>query len=369
MRQTPTVRAAALTGFDALARTYGLNPAALLRAAGLPADAERDPDRRLPTSALNWMFERAAAQAGAEDFGLRLAELRGFSNLGPVTLLARDEPDIRSALAIFTSYLPLHNEALTIDLSEEDGLAILSCTVAGEGPRIQATDVAVAMLHRILRQLLGPQWQAQAVYLERPCPIHAHRFAQAYASPVYFAQDFSGIVFDPADLDRPNLLAEAALRPYTAQLRAALPGLADLPLEERICRLLRAMLPGRRCTAPLMAERLGLSRRTMERRLAVRGLTFHGLLDEVRSELARGQLSGTSRSNAEIAELLGFASSAAFTAWFATCHGLPPQTWRRRHGSASNAPCDPAPAPPQSPRITRRAGRHPTQNETAEDAR
>lgn len=66
-------------------------------------------------------------------------------------MLARDEPDIRSALSIFIAYLPLHNEALSIDLTEQDGLAILSCAMTAKGPRIQATDVAVAMLHRIPR--------------------------------------------------------------------------------------------------------------------------------------------------------------------------------------------------------------------------
>ncbi len=275
------------------------------------------------------MFESAAEQAGIDDFGLRLAELRGISNLGPVTLLARDEPDIRSALAIFTSYLPLHNEALSIDLSQHEGLAILACTVAGEGPNVQATDVAVAMLHRILCQLLGPTWQAQGIYLERQRPLRLGLIGKVFNGQIHFAQGFSGIAFNAADLDRPNLLAQAGLRPYTAQLRAALPGLQDLPLAERTRRLLRVMLAGRRCTAPLAAQRLGLSRRTMERRLAGEGTTFHVLLDEVRGEVARGQLSGSSRNNAEIAELLGFASSAAFTAWFTGKHGQPPQTWRR----------------------------------------
>ena len=334
MRQTPTVRAAALTGFGALARSCKLDPAALLRANGLPADAERDPDRRLPTAAINRLFETAAAQAGLDDFGLRLAELRGFSNLGPVTLLARDEPDIRSALAVFTAYLPLHNEALTVDLARHGELAMLTCTIAGEAPKVQATDVAVAMLHRILRQLLGTGWQAQGIHLERHRPLRLGLFDRAFSARVQFDQDFSGIVFLAADLARPNLLAQAALRPYTAKLRAELPGLADLPLAERIRRLLRAMLAGRRCTAPIAAERLGLSRRTMERRLAAEGTTFHTLLDEVRGEVARGQLRGTARSNAEIADLLGFAGSAAFTAWFANLHGSPPQTWRRQADSA-----------------------------------
>lgn len=80
-------------------------------------------------------------------------------------------------------------------------------------------------------------------------------------------------------------------------------------------------------TIPLLGA--DLSRRTMERRLAAEGTTFYALLDEVRSEVARGQLTGSTRNNAEIADLLGFASSASFTAWFAARHGLP-LSWRRK---------------------------------------
>ena len=54
MRQHPTVRAAALTGFGALARSYGLDPAALLREAGLLeriAAMARDADPATPPNA------------------------------------------------------------------------------------------------------------------------------------------------------------------------------------------------------------------------------------------------------------------------------------------------------------------------------
>lgn len=329
MRQVPTVRAAALTGFGALSRSYGLDAVSILRACGLAGDAERDPDRRLPTAKVNEVLERASDLAGIEDFGLRLAGLRGFSNLGPVTFLARDEPDIRSALAVFTSFLPLHNEALAITLEERGDLAILSCSLEGVASSTQATDVSVAMLHRILRQLLGTNWAPIAIYLARQRPVRTAQFERSFAAPVHFEQDFSGIVLNCEDLDRPNRLAEAALRPYAAQLRATIPGLDGLAMAERASRLIRAMLPGPRCTAPFVAERLGISRRTMERRLAEEGTCFRTLLDQIRSELARGQLTGSRRTNAEIAELLGFSSSAAFTAWFSERHGQPPQSWKR----------------------------------------
>lgn len=329
MSHRATVRAAALTGFRALCRSYGLDAAPILREVGLPTRAEDQPDLRVPAEALNRALESAAELSGAEDFGLRLAQLRGFSNLGPVTVLARDEPDMRSALDVFIAYLPLHNEALDVTLTMEGDIAILSCAIATPGSKVQATDVAVAMLHRILRQLLGGDWAPQMVCLERLPPVRAAHFQRVLGRRIEFAQDFSGIVFDPADLARPNLLADPDLRRYTAGLRQELQRQQDEPLAMRVRRQLHAMLPNRRCTAPLVAQQLGLSRRTLDRHLAAESTSFQSLLDEVRRDVARGQIEGTARSMAEIADLLGFASPAAFSSWFLAQFGQPPGRLRR----------------------------------------
>lgn len=329
MSHRATVRAAALTGFRALCRSYELDAGPILRTAGLDARTEDDPDRRVPAFAVNCALERAAKLSGAEDFGLRLAELRGFSNLGPVTILARDEPDMRSALDVFRAYLPLHNEALHIDLSLEGDLAILSCAIDTPGAKTQAVDVAVAMLHRILRQLLGSDWAPETICLERLAPVHPAHFHRFFGRRVQFAQDFSGIVFDPADLARPNLLADASLRPYTAGLRQSLQVQQGEPLAARVRSLLRTMLSNRRCTAPLVARQLGLSRRTLDRRLAAEGTSYHALLEAVRRDVACGQVEGSKRSMIEIANLLGFGSAASFSVWFSAAFGMPPAQWRR----------------------------------------
>jgi AraC-like DNA-binding protein len=328
LSQTATVRAAALTGFGGLCRTYGIDTAPLLRSAGLPLRAEAEPDRRLSASAVNRALEHAADLSGAEDFGLRLAELRGFSNLGPVTVLARDEPDMRSALAIFIAHLPLHNEALAVALSLEGDVAILMCHILTAGRKTQATDVAVAMLHRILRQLLGSTWTPQMVALERPAPVRPGHFERVFGRQVAFGQDFSGIVFDPADLERPNLLAEADLRRYTADLRQSLSSQQDEPLSARVQRQQRTMLSEQRCTASAVAARLGLARRSLDRGLAKEATSFHALLDAVRRDAALDLVEGSGRSMTEIAGMLGFASAAAFNAWFAARWRLPPGRWR-----------------------------------------
>ena len=250
-----------------------------------------------------------------------------------MTVLARDEPDMRAALDVFIAYLPLHSEALDISLALAGDVAILQCRILTPGPVVQSTDVTVAMLHRILRQLLGSQWTPQMVALERLAPPDARHFERVFGRRVSFGQDFSGIVFDPADLAKPNLLADVALRPYTALLRESLGAQRGEPLSASVQRLQRAMLASQRCTAPAVASRLGLSRRSLDRRLAQEGTSFQALLDDVRRDLAAGQVEGTARSMAEIAGLLGFGSAAAFNAWFRSHWGMPPGHWRRQKTS------------------------------------
>src|SRR5580700_11785857 len=115
------IRAASLNGYVELARSIGLNSTRLLNAVDLDPAVLADPDQLIPIRVLVQLLELSASASGIEDFGLRLSELREFTNLGPMSLVARDEPLVRGALGIFIANLHLHNEALRIDIKEEAG--------------------------------------------------------------------------------------------------------------------------------------------------------------------------------------------------------------------------------------------------------
>lgn len=327
-----TVRAAVLTGLAALCRSYGVDAGALLRRAGLPANAESLPDRRLACLAVNRVFELAAQECGRDDFGLRLSELRGFSNLGPISLLARDEPSVGEALAAIEAYLPLHNDALALSRQHFGEIVVLRSALLTPGPKVQVIDIAVAAQHRILRQLAGPQWQAEEVCLSRPRPADAAKFRQVLGPHVRFDADFDGIVIRAELLDRPNPMADPALRPYASQmLRLADPGTGE-SMADRVRRVLALLLSSGRCTAGHVAAQLGISRRTLTRALAAEGTRFLVLLDAERGEVAQRHLAGRARSVGQIAELLGFSSPAAFSTWFRARFGVSPRAWRRQAG-------------------------------------
>lgn len=327
-----TVRAAALTGLAALCRSYGVDAVPLLRQTGLPANAEVQPDRRLAVEAVNQVLELAAAATGRDDFGLRLAELRGLSNLGPIGLIARDEPSVGAAFAVIEAYLPLHNDALAISREQFGELVVLRSEILTPGSKVQAIDMALAAQHRILRQLAGPDWAAEEVCFTRPAPGDPARFRQVLGPRLRFDAEFDGIVLRTELFERPNPLAEAAFRPYASQLLgSAAPGASEA-MALRVERVLPLLLPSGRCTAAHVARHLGLSRRTLTRALEAEGTRFLELLDRAREDAAHRHLTGRARNLGQIADLLGFSGPAAFTTWFRRRHGIPPSEWRRRSG-------------------------------------
>jgi AraC-like DNA-binding protein len=78
-----------------------------------------------------------------------------------------------------------------------------------------------------------------------------------------------------------------------------------------------------------LAQSLGLSRRTLVRRLESEGNQYQDLLDEARNELACWYLRQSSRSLSEIAERIGFSDQGNFSRGFRRWQGLTPSEYRR----------------------------------------
>ena len=77
-----------------------------------------------------------------------------------------------------------------------------------------------------------------------------------------------------------------------------------------------------------LAGELHVDRRTLQRWLAREGVSFRALLEESRRARAAELLTVTRRPVGEIAELLGYAESAAFTRAFKRWYGVTPTGYR-----------------------------------------
>jgi AraC-like DNA-binding protein len=77
-----------------------------------------------------------------------------------------------------------------------------------------------------------------------------------------------------------------------------------------------------------VARALGMSTRTVQRRLRVEGTSFHGVVANVREELARNYLTNHTLTLVQVSVLLGFSEASAFTRAFKRWTGSPPSRWR-----------------------------------------
>jgi AraC-like DNA-binding protein len=90
------------------------------------------------------------------------------------------------------------------------------------------------------------------------------------------------------------------------------------------------LLPHGKGHAREIAPRLGLSQRTLARRLSLEGLTFSELLEKLRSDLAERYLTDDGLSISQISWLLGYQEVSAFTHAFKRWTGKTPRELRSR---------------------------------------
>lgn len=326
----PTARYASLNRYVELCQNLGIDAVRLMRSAGLDPSGLATPDTRIPAASIARLLEDSAAASGRDDFGLRLAELRKFSSLGPLSLVLREEPDVRSAVEMLIRYEHSYNEAMRLRMTERSDVAVITVgfELGEDFPCPQSLDLAVGALHGILREFLGPEWQPASVCFARHAPTDGEVFERFFGLAPQFEQPFTGAVLYRSDLTAPNRMSDPNLRVYAQQLLKTLGTPKDATTVEQVRSMIELFLPAGRCSAEQVAHSLGMNRRTLNRHLGAFDESFTTLLDQVRAKLAEQHLRNGRYSLTEISQYLGFAAPSGFSRWFREQYQLSPSEWK-----------------------------------------
>jgi AraC-like DNA-binding protein len=326
----PGVRTATLDGYLGLARSAGLDPARILADAGIAVADLAVPDKWVPAAAVSRVLERSATESGLEDFGLRLAGLRRLATLGPLSVVLREEPDLRSALTLLCRYEHSYNEALRLRLDGSGDLATMRLWFEfGEpAPTRQPLELATAALLGIVRELLGRQWEPLSLCFSHRAPVSLEGHRAVFGPRLQFGHEFTGLVFYAAELDAANTASDPLLRPYADQLRGALGAPPAATVTGQVTRLVEMLLPLGRCSTQKVARSLGVTQRTLHRQLTAEGQSFSAIVHGTREALAERYLAADRYSQTDVSELLGFTAPSAFSRWFRQRFGVSPTEWR-----------------------------------------
>jgi AraC-like DNA-binding protein len=331
MKHTRVVRCATLIGFKDAADQVGLDEIALLREANIPTDYMDHLDRFISIDSFVTLLELSAKRSGHTDFGFRASLARGIPDLGPVTLLLREEETLGDALKTFSSRLHLHSDSMIVELTTRFSKPFLSFRMLSNVPGIQVSQFAMCGLIHNIRWLVGPDWRPEAVCYAHARPANNSLQQSFFKAELRYDQVVTGLLLGKESLKLKVATSYPVMRRHAKNIieRSLWSGREDFA--QQVIRLITLHLPEGRCSADSIAATLGIDRRTLSRRLDLEGVSYSSLLQRVRSELATSYVRNDSLTLAEATEATGFQSPSAFTRWFHTAFGCTPSDWRRQH--------------------------------------
>lgn len=318
-------------------------------------DAERllgpapPPDQHyVPLPAWQAMLTRVQALEARPALGLRIAAGIGPRHFGVVGYAALACATLGEALLRLERYhVSVYDVNPAVVRHLPDGISI-EWGVARGRPGALVDETAIASLVQLARDMTGRWWPVDEVSFVNPRPQDVRPYEDFFGGLVRFGAPVTRLLFSAEHLALPLRKSDPALLALMdRQAEELLARVAAVPAEvEAWRRTLVVLIREGRPSLAELARAHHLSPRSLQRRLAERGLGFQRLLDDTRQHLAESYLRQPGLELAEIALLLGFSEQSAFTRAFRQWVGQAPAQWRKQMLCASTVA---TPVPPDTP--------------------
>lgn len=325
------VRGTSLSNLPQLLGEFGVDGEAMLADAGIDPEAVGRFDVFVPLARVGAVLEAAAAATGAADFGRRLSRRQGVEILGPVGVAARNAATVADALRIFENFLAAYSPGVGVrvtPLSEERTFVESQILGMGQQAHPQGDELTLGVVLQVMRLLLGSAYAPISAHLPHDPLMPSDSYRDFFCCPTLFAQPAAGFTVRSADLRRPlarDAVTHDALLGYLTTISPAQSSGAA-----SVRPLIRQLLPSGVITRDLVAGQLAVHPKTLQRQLAAEGVSFAGIVDDVRRELAEQYLRDTRITSAHLARELGYAQASVLTR---SCHrwfGCGPAAYRKR---------------------------------------
>ncbi|MBT4891013.1 MAG: AraC family transcriptional regulator [Rhodospirillales bacterium] len=279
------------------------------------------------------LFEEAAEQTGNDNFGLQFGDAFKPNQLGAIGYAAMSSPTLSAALRNMEVYFPAHQSKTSFGLLQDSDIIWLSYKILDEHieNRRQDAELSIGIFCNIFRHCLGDDWAPLEIRFEHAIPDHPSEHEKRFNAPVRFGRRTNAIAFRRSDLDArmptqdPYLFS--VIEPF---LKSRCELLIDpVGFAEMVRNHIMLNLGDAPPTMSEIADILGLSGASFQKRLREYGLTYQDLLNAARQELAVHYLKDPEIQVTEVAYRLGYSELSAFSRAFRAWAGMSPQRYRR----------------------------------------
>jgi AraC-like DNA-binding protein len=310
---------------------------ALLQRAGLPTGFFQQEKIYATTAELFTLWRTISDMSADPAIGLEFGAEPRLERYHPTAIAAVCSRSFRDALQRMARYKQLTcPEEIRVHTKGDEATVEFFYLEAKEFQPDVLVDVCLAWIASIARRGTDGQVTPLRVELTRTAQ-HRELLEDHYGCPVRFKAGRNALVFRASDLDRPFVTHNAELLALTGtQLETELQERnAGADVVERVKNSLKRALAGKRPTLGHIARELGVSARTLQRRLTEAHITFQELVEDTRRELAQHYLKHSTVELNETAYLLGYEDANSFFRAFHLWEGTSPGEWRSRNGATA----------------------------------
>lgn len=320
-------------------RALGREPEVLLGQHGLSEARLADPQVRIDNATILAVWDDAPVVVGDENFGLLAAREYGPGMFHVLDYLVATAPTLGESLARGARHGRLLHDLFRVELLVEGREATLVQQPGTQMPLPRAQgDFFMGALVLLVRRLSGRDGAPLQVGFRHSAPKDPTPAQRLFRCPVVYRAGENTITFPAAVLQMPSREAD----PQLANVVVAHADLLaqQLPVgEPLLVQIKRCVAHGLR-DAPTLAttaRALGMSERTLRRRLEACDTSFQCLLDELRVEAALRLLRDDSRGLDEVALDVGLSGRRALTRALRRATGKTPTQLRAELRSAGGS--------------------------------
>ena len=314
------------------ASALGADGEALLRDAGIDPQLLRNPSERIPLANYMTLYRLALERTGNPDLGLYVGHIIYFSGINLQLYMTTICRNLKEYYNVIPSTTRLRGDTGRVLVRPRgDHIRMewhpLDEQTGSWRPLADETLKSAAEIVNAICALPVPVLGAEFSY---PAPEDTRALKQAFGPNLRFGCELSCILFARETVHYP--LVDLGFEPggdFWAGPRLLFeePDGADPFLRDTRAAMRRA-LPVGGLTIDSLAAELGVSRRTLQRRLSALGSSFKQLLQDVREELSLRYLDDPRLAITEIALLLGYSDQASFSNAFRAWRGCSPSEHR-----------------------------------------
>jgi AraC-like DNA-binding protein len=323
-----------LSGYREVVHGYRGHAEALLAASGLDTGLLDDFNHGISLKSAAKLLEMTAATINCPDLGMRLASTQGGLELmGPLQSLLESAQRVRDYYVLASRFMHIYSSEVRIHFEElpESRLFAVRFEVQAEAVpyRRQLIELYLAMNRDDAIALTGGHAYAKEIWFAHAPLASITTYVKRLGATVRFGQPFDAVIYGHTDIDAPIVTRDPTL------MRTALSEISAMyPYRPNLGARVRAMISSSMayrssCNRESIAAALGMHPRTLHRRLQRLGVSFEGIKEEVRRDLAFHYLAQSNVSLAEIAARLDYAEQAAFSRACQKWSGAPPSKLRR----------------------------------------